>query len=194
MGYPACSAWGLYFAFKIQLYQKARYVRKKLYEDISEGRERLELEYYSTVYSNLEGRKDYAGEMAEEYLSCLQNNLEDDIRAGFTQKGVHRDDLAGKINGLAVRQFASQGQHRSLALILKLSQAYILAEEIDDSPCILLDDVLSELDLSRQKFVISKIHDMQVFITCCDRNIPFDEKSHGKIFNIENGMIVQENK
>jgi DNA replication and repair protein recF len=53
---------------------------------------------------------------------------------------------------------------------------------------------LSELDLSRQKFVISKIHDMQVFITCCDRNIPFDEKSHGKIFNIENGMIVQENK
>ena len=68
---------------------------KKLYEDISEGRERLELEYYSTVYSNLEGRKDYAGEMAEEYLSCLQNNLEDDIRAGFTQKGVHRDDLAG---------------------------------------------------------------------------------------------------
>ena len=167
---------------------------KKLYEDISEGRERLELEYYSTVYSNLEGRKDYAGEMAEEYLSCLQNNLDDDIRAGFTQKGVHRDDLAGKINGLAVRQFASQGQHRSLALILKLSQAYILAEEIDDSPCILLDDVLSELDLSRQKFVISKIHDMQVFITCCDRNIPFDEKSHGKIFNIENGMIVQENK
>ena len=96
---------------------------KKLYEDISEGRERLELEYYSTVYSNLEGRKDYAGEMAEEYLSCLQNNLDDDIRAGFTQKGVHRDDLAGKINGLAVRQFASQGQHRSLALILKLSQS-----------------------------------------------------------------------
>ena len=76
---------------------------KKLYEDISEGRESLELEYYSTVYSNLEGRKDYAGEMAEEYLSCLQNNLDDDIRAGFTQKGVHRDDLAGKINGLAVR-------------------------------------------------------------------------------------------
>ena len=55
--------------------------------------EKVELEYYSTVYSNLEGRKDYAGEMAEEYLSCLQNNLEDDIRAGFTQKGVHRDDL-----------------------------------------------------------------------------------------------------
>lgn len=82
---------------------------KKLYEDISEGRERLELEYYSTVYSNLEGRKDYAGEMAEEYLSCLQNNLDDDIRAGFTQKGVHRDDLAGKINGLAVRQFAFSG-------------------------------------------------------------------------------------
>lgn len=171
--------------------KKLNIFARELYNEISEGREKLELEYYSTLFDDLEGRTDFAGDLAEEYLERLRANLEEDIKAGFTQKGVHRDDLSGKINGLAVRQFASQGQHRSLALIMKLSQAYILAEEIGDSPCILLDDVLSELDLSRQRFVISKIHDMQVFITCCDRNIPFDEKSHGKIFNIENGMIVQ---
>ena len=64
-------------------------------------------------------------------------------------------------------------------------------DEIDDFPVILLDDVLSELDPSRQRFVISKIHDMQVFITCCDMNIPFDESSHGKIFNIEKGQIIK---
>ena len=112
---------------------------------------------------------------------------------GFTQRGIHRDDLGGKINGLFVRDFASQGQHRSIALVMKLAQAYILAEEIDDSPCILLDDVLSELDPSRQSFVVSKIHDMQVFITCCDRNFPFELNS-GKLFIVENGRIREEKR
>lgn len=164
---------------------------KKLYSEISEGKESLELKYQSTVFSEMDSFSDYRGEMTEIYLNCLEKNLNDDIRAGFTTKGVHRDDLCGYIDNLAVRDFASQGQHRSLALVMKLSQAYILMEEIDDSPCILLDDVLSELDLSRQKFVISKINDMQVFITCCDKNIPFDKNQHGKMFFISEGRISE---
>lgn len=164
---------------------------KKLYSEISEGKESLELKYQSTVFSDMDNFSDYRGEMTEIYLNCLEKNLNDDIRAGFTTKGVHRDDLCGYIDNLAVRDFASQGQHRSLALVMKLSQAYILMEEIDDSPCILLDDVLSELDLSRQKFVISKINDMQVFITCCDKNIPFDKNQHGKMFFISEGRISE---
>lgn len=164
---------------------------KKLYSEISGGKESLELKYQSTVYSDMDNFSDYRGEMTEIYLNCLEKNLNDDIRAGFTTKGVHRDDLCGYIDSLAVRDFASQGQHRSLALVMKLSQAYILMEEIDDSPCILLDDVLSELDLSRQKFVISKINDMQVFITCCDKNIPFDKNQHGKMFFISEGRISE---
>ncbi|MBQ8967365.1 DNA replication/repair protein RecF [Ruminococcus sp.] len=164
---------------------------KMLYEEISGGREKLDISYYSTVYSSdmLDIAKDYTGLLKDRYFEVLKNNIEDDLRAGFTQKGVHRDDVICRINGNPVREDASQGQHRSVALIMKLSQAYILNEEIDDHPVILLDDVLSELDPSRQKFVISKIHDMQVFITCCDMNIPFDEKQHGKIFNIEAGQI-----
>lgn len=172
--------------------KKLNFYASKLYNEISEGREKLDVYYSSTVFSDLEGRQDYSNDLASEYLECLKKNLDDDLRTGFTQKGVHRDDLISSINGLSSRDYASQGQHRSIALIWKLSQAYILAEEIDDYPCILLDDVLSELDLSRQKFVISKIHNMQVFITCCDKNIPFDSSSHGKLFNIENGRIVQE--
>lgn len=164
----------------------------RLYDEISEGREKLDISYNSTVFSQLEGRTDYSGDLAGEYLRCLKNNVDEDLNAGFTQKGVHRDDLVCRINGSLAREDASQGQHRSIALILKLSQAYILAEEINDFPCILLDDVLSELDLSRQKFVISKIRDMQVFITCCDKNIPFDEHSHGKMFSIEKGRIIND--
>ncbi|MDO5125207.1 MAG: DNA replication/repair protein RecF [Ruminococcus sp.] len=174
--------------------KKLNIFAKRLFSEISDNKENLELCYFSTVYDNIDDKKDYRGEMTEEYLRCLKNSVKDDIRAGFTSKGVHRDDLVGYINGLAVRDFASQGQHRSLALILKLAQAYILTEETKDAPCILLDDVLSELDVSRQKFVISKINDMQVFITCCNMNIPFDKNSSGKIFFIENGRIVKKNQ
>ena len=179
---------------------RSSYTRKlnkfanELYSEISGGSEKLKLTYYSTVYDKkmLGTASVYTGELTEHYLDVLHNNIDDDLRAGFTQKGVHRDDMVCRINGMLVREDASQGQHRSVALVMKLSQAYILHEEIDDHPVILLDDVLSELDPSRQKFVISKIHDMQVFITCCDMNIPFDEDSHGKIFNIEKGRIAKQ--
>ncbi len=161
----------------------------KLYSEISQGKEKLEISYYSTVFSKLEGRKDFAGDLASEYLDVLKRNVEEDIRAGFTTKGVHRDDIAARINGLSCRDFASQGQHRSAALILKLAQAYILEQETGDAPCILLDDVLSELDANRQKFVLSKIGGMQVFITCCEKNIQFEKNQHGRLYNIEGGKI-----
>ena len=160
-----------------------------LYNEISGGKEKLELEYSSTVFESLEGRQDYKNDLSEEYLKCLEKNRQEDIRAGFTQKGIHRDDLCGFINGLSVRDFASQGQHRSAALVMKLAQAYILMEETGEAPCILLDDVLSELDPSRQDFVVSKINDMQVFITCCDDFVPFEGK-RGKLYRIKNGRII----
>lgn len=166
-------------------------IASKLYNEISGGKEKFEIDYNSTIYSDMGGFKDFSPELVRIYLDEIKENVNEDIRFGFTQKGVHRDDLICKINGLPVRDFASQGQHRSAALILKLAEAYILADEIDDSPCILLDDVLSELDFSRQKFVLSKIKDMQVFITCCDKNIPFDKNNGGKLFFIENGMIKE---
>lgn len=186
---------GSYISFlRYNYIKKLNSFAKHLYNDISKGNEELELKYFSTVFSDLENKKDYRGKMTEEYFNCLKSSLNDDLRAGFTTKGIHRDDLNGYINNLPVRDFASQGQHRSLALILKLAQAYILSEEINESPCILLDDVLSELDISRQKFVISKIDNMQVFITCCDKNIPFDKKSRGKLFFIDEGKIVGKNR
>ena len=115
--------------------KKLNIFARKLYNEISNGSEKLDLMYQSTVFPDLESFQDYKGEMTDIYLSCLKKSLNDDIRAGFTTKGVHRDDLCGYINNLAVRDFASQGQHRSMALVMKLAQAYILMEEIDDAPC-----------------------------------------------------------
>lgn len=161
----------------------------RLYSEISGGREELQLSYFSTVFSNLEGRTDYRNDLASEYLECLSRNRDEDIRLGYTGKGVHRDDLNAFIDGLPARDFASQGQHRSIALVLKLAQANILTDELGEAPVFLLDDVLSELDPSRQDFVISKIDNMQVFITCCDENIP--EKKTGKLYKIKKGRIVR---
>lgn len=160
----------------------------RLFDDISKGREKLSLKYQSTVFDSLEGRTDYINDLSEEYLSKLERSRNDDIKAGFTTKGVHRDDLTGTINGVPLREFASQGQHRSAALVLKLSQAYILTEETEDPPVILLDDVMSELDRSRQEFVVGKIHDMQVFMTCCDMNEIINASS-GQIYRIEGGRV-----
>lgn len=171
--------------------KKLNVFAKKLYWEISDRKEELDVSYFSTVYKDdmLNTSSDYSQELAAHYLEILRRNTDEDIRSGFTQKGIHRDDMVCRINGALAREDASQGQHRSAALILKLSQAYILDEEIDDHPVILLDDVLSELDRSRQAFVISRIHDMQVFITCCEKDIPFEEKD-GKMFEIEKGEII----
>ena len=164
----------------------------RLFDDISKGREKLSLFYQSTVFDTLEGRTDYVSDLAPEYLKMLENARNDDIKLGFTTKGIHRDDLCGTINGISIREYASQGQHRSTALVLKLSQAYILTEETDDPPVILLDDVMSELDRSRQEFVINKISDMQVFITCCDMN-ELISSSEGSLYIIENGRVKIQN-
>ncbi len=161
----------------------------ELYSEISSGSEQLTIDYHSTVFSELEGRVDYRNDLAEEYLERLRSSRAEDIRAGFTLRGVHRDDLRCSINGMYMKDYASQGQHRSAALIMKLAQAYILSEETDDPPCILLDDVMSELDVSRRSFIMNKIGGMQVMITCCDEELI--KQYDGRLFRVEAGRVTE---
>jgi DNA replication and repair protein RecF len=184
---------GAYISMLRYVYcKKLQKTAEKLYGEISCGSEKLDIKYHSTVYGSLEGRSDYKGDLAKEYLNALEKSRDEDIRAGFTLKGVHRDDIQCFINGMYAKDFASQGQHRSIALILKLSQAYILKGETNDPPCILLDDVLSELDAARQGFVMNKIKDMQVLITCCDEDlIRTGIEGSGKLFRIASGRVKE---
>ena len=170
---------------KYQYTKKLCIFARRLYDEISRGRESFELKYCSTVFETLEGREDWSGEMAQEYLELLKKNRSEDIRVGFTLAGVHRDDVSVLINGIQAKDFGSQGQNRSAALSMKLGQAYILYEETGEMPVILLDDVLSELDKSRREFIISKLKGMQIFITCCE---PVS-KLRGKRFEMKNGEI-----
>ncbi len=165
---------------------------KSLYSNITNGNENLDIYYQSTVYDSLEGRTDYGGELEKEYLEKLKGALETDLRAGFTTVGVHRDDIGAYINGLSVRDFGSQGQARSVALAMKLAHARILKAEQGEYPVMLLDDVLSELDEARRRFILNNIEDMQVILTCCDckhdsYGKAVSEMTEGKIFEIKKG-------
>ncbi len=158
----------------------------ELYNKITNGKEKLELYYQSTIFNSLQGRTDYDGELAAEYLEKLKSTAVNDIRAGYTTVGIHRDDLGAYINGISVREFGSQGQARSAALSMKLAHAKILKAEQGEYPVMLLDDVLSELDPYRQKFILNNIEDMQVIITCCDSKT-ITEMKQGKVIRMKNG-------
>lgn len=167
---------------------------KPLYSSITNGNENLDLYYQSTVFENFDGRLNNTEELEAEYAEKLKASAESDMRAGFTTVGVHRDDIGAYINGLSVRDFGSQGQARSTALTMKLAHAEILKAEQGEYPVMLLDDVLSELDEKRRRFILNNIEDMQVIITCCDEKSVTDMAS-GKIFRMEKGRAdISDNK
>ncbi|MCI5905545.1 MAG: DNA replication/repair protein RecF [Oscillospiraceae bacterium] len=169
---------------KLNLYTKS------LYNTIASGKEQLELYYQSTVFRELDGKNDYEGELTEIYENTLKKSLDDDIRAGFTTVGVHRDDVIAEIDGQPARYLGSQGQSRSIAIVMKLAQAEILKSEKGEYPVMLLDDVMSELDLGRQRFILNSIENMQVLITCCDERF-ISEMTGGKVFLVKKGCVSE---
>ena len=111
-----------------------------------------------------------------------------ELAAGSCLTGAHKDDLEISINGRSARSFASQGQTRTAALSLKLAEREIFLAETGEYPVLLLDDVLSELDATRQDFVLNRIGGGQTLITCCE-DAQIAEKTGGKVILIDNGTI-----
>ena len=102
----------------------------------------------------------------QDYKRALSSVRNKDLKFKTTSIGPHRDDIIFDINGNDVRKFGSQGQQRTTALSLKLSEIKLIKENTKDSPVLLLDDVLSELDAKRQNFLLESIVDIQTVITC----------------------------
>lgn len=152
------------------------------YKAISGGKESLSLRYISDVYQEDLTRE----EMEERYLSLLKTNLSQDIRYGFTQKGIHRDDMEIFMDSRLARNFSSQGQQRSAVLALKLAEGEISEEMTGNSPVYLLDDVLSELDEERRQYITNGLSGKQVILTGTDKeDFLFVDKS----FTITKGSI-----
>lgn len=129
---------------------------------------------------------------SENFEEMLFRNRERDFRMKMTSTGPHRDDLCVMINGIDIRKYGSQGQQRTAALSLKLSEIYLVKRRIKDTPVLLLDDVLSELDSSRQTYLLDSIHDIQTMITCTGLD---DFISHqfqiNKVFHVIKGAVYQ---
>lgn len=119
----------------------------------------------------------------ERYFHLLTAHTDRERRMGATLWGTHKDEIEIAINGRDARQYASQGQQRSLALAMKLSEGEIAREACGEYPVFLLDDVLSELDVSRRAYVLSAIRDRQVIVTCCEPS----DFSHAHLIRVEGG-------
>ena len=131
------------------------------------------------------------GSCREALSRALSQKRRDDLGAGFTTAGPHRDDLLLTVNGAAARSFGSQGQQRSVVLSLKLAEAAVLEKALGEPPVVLLDDVMSELDVSRQEYLLNQMEGRQIFITCCDpSSVRLLEK--GKVFTVQAGAVTQE--
>lgn len=131
---------------------------------ISSGDEILTLSYKSDINGDFGDRED----VKKEYIKILTGETERERAAGVSLFGIHHDDIEIMINGKNARSFASQGQTRSAVLALKLSEGEIIKEEYGEYPVYLFDDVLSELDEGRKKYVLSKKGEKQIIITTCE--------------------------
>ena len=151
---------------------------------------------FTEIHRNITGGKEeirllYEPSVSEEnFLSVLLRNREKDCRFKLTSEGPHRDDLCVKINGMDIRKYGSQGQQRTAALSLKLSEIYMVKKRIKDMPVLLLDDVLSELDSSRQNYLLNSISQVQTMITCTGLDDFIDKRFHiNKIFKVVDGRV-----
>jgi DNA replication and repair protein RecF len=152
----------------------------KIHSRITAG-EKLTLEYQPNIAE------------PELYLDILKKGHDKDIIVGSTASGVHKDELQFLINGIPARNFGSQGQQRTAALSTKLAEIEIIKENTGLYPVLLLDDVLSELDENRQRFLIDQIGSMQVLLTCTGvEDMIRSGIGDCRVMRMENGNITEE--
>ena len=128
------------------------------------------------------------------FEDTLRNSRPSDLKQRTTLTGPHRDDLSFIINDIDIRRYGSQGQQRTAALSLKLAEIELVKKTVNDYPILLLDDVLSELDGSRQNHLLSGINHIQTMITCTGLEDFVNNRFRiDKIFKVVSGEVYSEN-
>ena len=125
------------------------------------------------------------------FINELKSRRKLDIIKGYTTKGIHRDDFMIYINEREVQIYGSQGQNRTAVLSLKLAELNIIKDDIGESPILLLDDFMSELDSNRRKKLLENIKDIQVIITCTEKLVL--ENLEYFSYNVIDGNVIDEN-
>lgn len=158
--------------------EKISKIAKKNHLKISSNKENLDVLYEKSIDAT----------DVTEYMDILKQNFENDRHRRTTNLGIHRDDLDIKINNIDLRSFGSQGQKRSSAISLKLSEIELIYELKGEYPVVLLDDIFSELDRDRQYMLIDSIKNTQTFITTAE-DINLDLKTNK--YNIKNASVIK---
>ena len=173
---------------RIKYFDMLAQAANEYYSMINGGNEILDMKYESTVMGDTLFTADDYEIMYERYIQRLKETAERELRMKYTVVGAHRDDVLFFINSMAAKDYASQGQIRSIAVALKLAEAKMITDKSGDVPVIILDDVLSELDAFRRGFIINHIENFQVFITSCNL-ADTDKFSEGRIWNVNGGKF-----
>lgn len=153
-----------------------------IHNDITLGKEKILFKYIGSLKES--------DDIKSTILMALRKNRKRDIERKVTSVGPHRDDFIILINDLDAKSFASQGQQRTAILTIKFALLKIIKEFTGEYPVLLLDDVLSELDFNRKRYVLSSIQDVQTIITCTgteDLTEYLDDKA--KIFKVKEGIL-----
>ncbi|OON99112.1 MAG: DNA replication protein RecF [Epulopiscium sp. Nele67-Bin004] len=153
-------------------------IASKIHYDLSNKTEHLEIIYDYSVDD-------------KEFLEKLSRARRRDLATQTTYVGPHKDDLKFVINGVDAKLYASQGQQRSIVLSIKLSEVELIRETKQESPVLLLDDVLSELDIYRQEYLLTYTKDIQTIITCTGiEQSVWKSLEIGKLYRVIDGTII----
>jgi DNA replication and repair protein RecF len=166
-------------------------IAREIHRRISSNTEELDIIYKPSIKIK---KWDIKG-IQNDFLKDLEENQAEDTQRGNTGLGCHRDDIAFEINGVDMRVFGSQGQQRTVALSLKLSDIEFMRRETGENPVLLLDDVMSELDEERHMNLFEELKDIQTFITVTDtKSIPLSELKKFDIYEVFKGKVIKKLK
>lgn len=172
---------------RIKFVKKLSEISKHIHTSLTTSSEVLKVKYLSSFEVNTHDNN----KIKEQFKNILKENLNKDIEKGNTSFGPHKDDIDILINDMSCRIYGSQGQQRTAALSLKLAEVDLIKEEVGEYPILLLDDVLSELDVNRRKSLVRTFKDVQTIITSTD-DVEVDEieEKYKSVFLINKGRIM----
>ena len=184
-------------ATRMDFTNKISEIAAKYHKKITSGKEEIYVKYKTIAgISNT----DSVERIEKTILEKLKTMFNEDVDRGNTIYGPHRDDLEISLDGEGIRPFASQGQQRTAVLSLKIAELEIIKMETADTPVLLLDDVMSELDEKRRKMLLSSIGDAQILLTCTDKahiTEEFMEETPSRTihyYNVRQGKVISSRK
>lgn len=174
--------------FRISLINRIKEIISPIFNEISEGKEEIKLKYLKTVQFDEAGDVSY---IKTEFLRDLEKFKNKEITEKTCLLGPHRDDLIFYINGKNAKIYGSQGQQKSIVLALKMVQAELFYQQTGEQPVLLLDDITSEFDLKRRKYLMEQLKNKQVIITGTEKSI-IPPELNAKCFKVEKGIITED--